>query len=174
MIRENMPMLTSSRLPLTSSFVENMKKNGFTSTIDRNNYQIYYQFVNKLHGIPHTGKTLLMVVLAKNKSFDFYSEVIDQDIQLIKAQSKETSKIYNQIVLQFKQVDEWNDTVKQDIESIINYVDNNRALIHITCGVIYQHQKIYYLRPKSKYPNKYYYFACQMINSLCGIVEEKT
>lgn len=169
---EGGPIYIKDRI-FTPSWIQKIKDEGFILAVDNSDFAIYYQFNSKLKWIVNSGDVFLCVVIAKNEDISFYNGKIDDEIRLIYQKEPKKFKVSKQIVLQFKRYQELNEAEINEITQIIHFKNNRQYLIHLTIGYIFEKSMIYFLYPKHKYPNKYYYFAGRYIQYLCGInVEE--
>ena len=157
----------------TASWINGLKDEGFQLANDEKDHMLYYQFTRKLKDIPSSGDVLLALVLAKETDFKFYQEALDLEMKRLYEQEPKHFKTKKQIVLQFKRYDQFNDDAKDEISQIINFKSNQQYLIHITVGYFFDQNMVYFVCPKHRFPNKYYYFACRYIKQLCGIKIEE-
>ncbi len=158
----------------TASWINGLKDGGFQLANDEPDHMLYYQFSKKLQGIPNSGDVLLALVIAKESDFQFYQDAIDLEIKRVYEHEPKHFKTKKQIVFQFKRYDQLNSDSKEEISHIINFKSNQQYLIHITVGYFFDENMIYFVCPKHRFPNKYYYFACRYIKQLCGLKIEET
>lgn len=156
----------------TTSWVEKIKENGFKLLSDEKDYMYFYLYTDKLNKISNRKDACISIVLAKNSSFDFYSEHLENEkIKLLSLEPK-GFKTKIQITLQFIMYDQMDEETTNKISRIINFKSNQQYLIHITVGYFSDQNMIYFLCPQKAYPSKYYYYACWYIKQLCE-VEDK-
>ncbi|HCZ24632.1 MAG TPA: hypothetical protein DHV05_07295 [Acholeplasmataceae bacterium] len=172
LLEEEGPIKLRGRI-FTASWINGLKDEGFQLAHDEKDHMLYYQFTRKLKGIPSSGDILLALVLAKEPDFKFYQEVLDVEMKRLYENEPKHFRTKKQIVLQFKRYDEFNDDSKDEISQIINFKNNQQYLIHITVGYFFDQNMVYFVCPKHRFPNKYYYFACRYIKQLCGIKIEE-
>lgn len=169
---EGGPIRIKDRI-FTPSWIQKIKDEGFILAADNQDFSLYYQFNSKLKWIVNSGDVFLCIVIAKHEGFSFYNGEVDNEIQLIQHKEPKKFRTSKQIVLQFKRYEKLTENEINEITQIIHFKNNRQYLIHLTIGYIFEKSMIYFLYPKHKYPNKYYYFAGRYIQYLCGInVEE--
>ena len=163
------PQHTNMRL-YTKAWLDRFINDGFTPGMNAVDFQIYYRVSKKLEGIANRGDVLDVVVIAKNEDFDFYGEEIDKEINSLQLIHHEKNRIKKIIVLQFKKYNEFSEEVELDIDKIINFSNQVHHLVHITAGFFPEKKMVYFLCPKKRYPNKYYYYACRQLKKYCGLL----
>jgi len=173
MLNDQQGPITIPRPIFTQSFIDAFKKDGFIEGLSETAFVLYYRFSKKVEGIVNSGQVLEVIVLAKNESVDFYSETIDKAIQNLYLKYKDEKKVKKQIVLQFKKYTKFDEDAKFEADKIINFKAANNYLVHITVAHIPKLNQIYYLRPKKRYPNKFYYYASTQIRKYCGLSEDE-
>ena len=169
-LEEHKPMKTEQPL-FTTSWIEGIKKDGFAVAQDHSTHMLLYKFHNKIEGIANSDKTLVFINIAKNESFDFYSEEIDNAMQAVYMHNKDFQKTNKQITLQFKKYNQLDEKAKTDAESAVLFKSGRQRLINFTIAYLDDLQSIYCICPKKRYPNKYVYFACQEIKRLSNVKE---
>lgn len=172
MLDDQMPPQTTIRSPFEPSFVEEITKLGLQKVIDRSTYTIYAALQTSLPWIRRVGPTLVMVLVGHSPTTELYSPAMDEDIQLIKTQLEGKKVILNQVMIQFKSINDLHITPQMEFNQIINYAENNRATIQIPVAYHATSKKAYFLRPASQYPNKFYYFAARLIEQLLMITKD--
>lgn len=172
LLEEEGPIKLRGRI-FTASWINGLKDEGFQLANDEKDHMLYYQFTRKLKGIPNSGDVLLALVLAKDADFKFYQDTLDIELKQLYEHEPKHFKTKKNIVLQFKRFDQLNDDSKDEISQIINFKNNQQYLIHITVGYFFDQNMVYFVCPKHRFPNKYYYFACRYIKQLCGIKIEE-
>ena len=172
LLEEEGPIKLRGRI-FTASWINGLIDEGFQLANDEKDHMLFYQFTRKLKGIPNSGDVLLTLVLAKDADFKFYHDALDIEMKRLYEQEPKHFKTKKQIVLQFKRFDQLNDDSKDEISQIINFKNNQQYLIHITVGYFFDQNMVYFVCPKHRFPNKYYYFACRYIKQLCGIKIEE-
>jgi hypothetical protein len=171
MLSDDMGLIKLPKRIFTSSWLTKMKESGYHQARELDDFMYFYQVVPKVRKHIIAKSVVLVSIIAKNEKLDFYSDVVDEEIKRIYENEKEANRSRTQIVLQFKKYQSFNQEVKDEIDKIINFKMGRNHLIHINIGYIVDQQAIYYLRPKRRYPNKYYYYATQLINEYCGIIK---
>ena len=165
------PIKVKQRI-FTKNWLEQMRNDGFKLAVDQNNYVIYYQIFKKLPHLVNANHVFFAIVIAKNEKVNFYDDEIEQEIRHIMMKEEHQHKIKKHLILQFKKFDQLDEASKDEIEQIINFKNGDYHIIHITVGFFPEDQKVYFLAPKKKYPNKYYYYMCQQIYRYIGIKVE--
>lgn len=148
----------------TRNWLYDLSDMGYILAKNTAKFQIYYQYFKKDSKLD-IKQTLIIIILAKRPDLDFYDTEVDLEIAEIH-RSLRKSKVRRQITLQFKRYDSLNKKVQNEIDQIINYRQGPNYMINITVGYDSESDLIYFLEPKKKYPNKYYYFACNYIREI--------
>ncbi len=156
----------------TQAWLDRFIKEGYTFGQETTQYVYYYRFISKLDHISNKGEVLECVFIAKRNAFDFYSEEVDREIDQILMLNNKGRNIKKIVVLQYKRYNELNDKVENEIDQIICFTNRFQYLIHITVGYFEKDNQVYFLNPKTKYANKYYYYGCQEIRKQIGLFEE--
>lgn len=172
LIEEEGPIKLRGRI-FTASWINGLKDEGFQLANDEKDHMLYYQFAKKLKFIPNSGDTLLAIVLAKDPQFQFYQDALDEEMKRVYEFEPKHFKAKKQIVLQFKRYETFDESTKEEISHIINFKNSQQYLIHITVGYFFEQNMIYFICPKHRFPNKFYYCACRYIKQLCGIKIEE-
>jgi len=155
----------------TKKWLNDFLVEGYKLARETTSYIIYYRFPEKLKMNRQKNDILECVIVAKVKSLDFYSEEIDKEIDQILIHNnrfKQTKKI---VVLQYKRYEAFSESTEKDIDSIICFSNRFHFLVNVTVGYFEKDNQVYFLTPKTKYPNKYYYYACQQIKKQVGMIE---
>jgi hypothetical protein len=169
MLNDNLGLIPITRQLFTKSWLESWEAKGYKELSSDLNHLAYYQYFTKISSKFRSSRTLIVIVVAKNETFDFYGNTIEEGIQSLLASHKEYRKVNKVITLQFQKFTEFNADNKEKIDKIINFKQGEQYLINLTIGYFPQTSEIYYLRPKKVYPNALYYHACQMISETCGV-----
>ncbi len=167
MIENKRPPYQLSKKLYTENWLKDIQ-NTYQLDVDNNQYQLYSTYVKKSHTPYFVKQTLVVVVVAKDPGFDFYSDDINHEIEKFHLSKL---KIRRQIVLQFKRYEHLDDVTISEIEQIINYKEGQNQIIHVTAGYSDKENKLYFLEPQKRYPSKYYLFTCQTILALSYISE---
>lgn len=170
MLNDQLGLIQLKKPIFTQSFIDQFIQDGFVEGSNHPDFILFYQFYPKIKSLVNSGQVLVCIVLAKKDNFDFYDEKLDQAIQSLYLNYKDGKKVKKQIVLQFKKFDTYNKESQDEINKIINFKVANNYLIHITIGYFYKQNQIYFLRPKKRYPNKYYYYAVELIKKYTGLM----
>jgi hypothetical protein len=173
MIKDSIGMTKISSKIFTQSWIDKFSSMGYTLFSDYSTHQIYYQFTKKLTGIANRGSVLLLIIISKTNNFDFYSTEVDKQIETLYMTQRNNKRIRKQITFQFIKQEENNLNIIDDMNKIICFKSGDNYLVNINVGYFYNTNEIYYLCPKRKYPNAYYFFACQEIKRMCGIIENE-
>lgn len=156
----------------TNSFISHFVNDGFLKGYEDKQFILYYRFTKKIKEIVKSGQVLEVIVLAKDEKGDFYNDKLDKAIRQLYLNYKDEKKVRKQIVLQFKKYQSLDDDAIDDANKIINFSAANNYLIHITIAYDAKTNQIYYLRPKKRYPNKFYYYAVTQINKYTWVRED--
>lgn len=164
------PLHTSKKL-FTTSWINDFKNDGFIVSQEHQTHILLYKYYKKLEGIPGSDSTIVFVVIAKQKSFNFYCDEIDQGIQAVYMNNKLFQKSTKQIVLQFKKYDQLDKATKEEIEAAILFKSGKQRIINLTAGYFENTQTVYSMCSLDKYPNKYIFYAAQEIRKYSYLKE---
>jgi hypothetical protein len=153
----------------TKSWLAQFETDGFKKTADTKDYMIFQQFYAKLKTITNSGHVMVSMIIAKHGEVDFYDEKIQKQIDDELNLYEDYKKVKKQIFIQFKRYNELDEVAQHEITQIVNYKHDNQYLIHMNVGYSYDEKKAYFLCPKKRYPNKYYYYTCQQVKKYCKI-----
>ena len=167
MIAEQQPPFSVSILPMNQSFIHELTKEGFTRGVDRPSHQIYFKHFRHLPFVKRTGPTMVWVILATHEEFNPYTEAIERDFEQIKLTLPQSTQVVNELTMVMRKLPTWDEKQREQIDRIVNFSLNNRAMVTIQFGQLPINQ-VYALRPKRQYPNKYYYAAMQIMFKLMG------
>lgn len=148
----------------TSDLDKSILETGHELLLDYTDFKVFYKLHSKISEIGKTGKVLTMYLVSDDMNFDFYSDKVSQAIDLVYQKLK--VHVSRQIIVQFKPYATFDLKAKEDIHRIINLVNGPMTIVQITAGYFSAENSIYYLRPKKRYPNRYYYYATKMIDSV--------
>ncbi len=165
MIQEEQPPFSVKTLPMSESFKTTILTHGFQKGIERPTHEIYYQVYAQLPYVKRTGTTVAWIIKLKEPSLNPYGEDLERDFQQIKLSFPKTTHILNELTMVVKTVETWNQKERENLDQIVNFSLNNRAMVTIQFGQL-PTKKVYALRPKLQYPNKYYYAAMQIMFKL--------
>ncbi|MGI6781540.1 MAG: hypothetical protein ACOX56_01695 [Acholeplasmataceae bacterium] len=149
-----------------------IKNEGFKLQSDAQNYSIYHKYIKVDRKVALVKKAMVIVVIAKNESVDFYADEIDKKIKKV-YHGNEYDKTEKHIVLQFKQYEALTPENILEIDQIINFRSGRFHAVQITCGYFPKTKEVYFLEPKRKYPSKFYYYACSLIKKYVGVLSNE-
>lgn len=172
MIDDQVPAQPAKIDPSSAEFTHQLKDDGFNVILTRPNFTYYARMYNSLPWINRAATTLVIIMVYHQSTADFYSQSIDQDVQYVKSQLEGKTPILNHVMIQIKTVSALTITPTIEFNQIINYSENNRAMIQLPVAYITSTSQAYCLRPLNKYPNKYYYYAVRLMEHLLGIKKE--
>ncbi len=153
----------------TKSWLSQFETDGYTKTLETNDYIVYLQFLTKLKNVSKSGHVMNVVVVAKHKDVDFYNEELQKHVEEKLREYDEHDKVSKHLFFQFKRYEKIDDHAKNEINQIVNYKHNNQHLIHINIGYSNEQGMAYFLCPIKRYPSKYYYYSCQQIKKYSKI-----
>jgi hypothetical protein len=165
------PLKTHGAL-FTPSWLDAFGKDGFTRLANTEDFVIYQQFHHKLKDVANSGYTMVNIVVAKHIDVDFYDPKIDTIIQEAFEGYKYRQRVKKSITIQFKRYPELTEQVKDEIMQVINFKHYQQHIVNITAGYFHDVKKVYFLCPKHRFPNRYYYYACKQIMKYSKIREE--
>ncbi|MBN3491146.1 hypothetical protein JV173_06485 [Acholeplasma equirhinis] len=155
--------------PFTPSFYTRLQRQGFLDKVEYDDFVIFYQFTKNLQSVRSRRLSFVAVILTTKPDFDFYQQKVNIALDMIYSNYSDRKKVRNQIVLQFRKYDTYSEEARNRADQIINFNETQSALIQINCDLYLNEGEIYHLRPKKVYPNKFYYYATNMIQKLCGV-----
>jgi hypothetical protein len=165
MIQEEQPPFSVNIPPMSKAFLSNIITNGFQKGVERPTHDIYYQIYTQLPYVKRTGPTVVWIIILKDSMISPYGEDIERDFQQIKLSFPKNTNILNELTIVAKHIEVWNQQQREKLDQIVNFSLNNRAMITIQFGQL-PTKKVYALRPKLQYPNKYYYSTMQIMFKL--------
>jgi hypothetical protein len=165
MIQEQQPPFSVKTLPMTQAFISVLVENGFLKGIERPTHDIYYQLYAQLPYVKRTGTTVVWIIKLKEPAMNPYGEDLERDFQQIKLSFPKNTNPLNELTMVVKQVEVWNQEEREKLDQVVNFSLNNRAMVTIQFGQL-PTKKVYALRPKLQYPNKYYYATMQIMFKL--------
>lgn len=151
----------------TTNLVKNILATGHELSLEYSDFRVFYKLHNKINEIGKTGKVLTLYLVSDDLNFDFYSDKVSQAIELVYQKLK--ANVSRQIIVQFKPYSTFDPKAKEDMHRIINLVNGPMTIVQLTAGYIQTENSIYYLRPQKRYPNRYYYYATKMIDSVVNL-----
>jgi hypothetical protein len=162
MIEENQPAFTAKVMPFEVGFINNLKEYQFTLGIQQTDYQIFYRVYRRLPWVERTQPTLVVIVLSQNPTLEIDSTSLEADLTSIKDKLNHQPQVQNELTLLIKKHENLTEEIKEKTHKIINFVYQNRAIVSIPC-VQLNDRRMYVLRPKKLYPNKYYYVLIKLL-----------
>lgn len=173
MLSEEVPPTKIEHKIFTQSWLNHISNIEYDKTFEDDHLLMFAKLIKKNKLMPSPQPVLSIILIAKDESYDFYSQQADDLInaQLRKYQQKD--KVNKLIVLQFKKYEKWTIEHKNECDQIINYRGGVQYMIHLTVGYFPKSSQIYYLRPIKRFPNKYYYYASLLIHQLCFMNSEE-
>jgi hypothetical protein len=156
-------------LLFTKSWLKKFETDGYKNSLETDDYIVFHKIHKKLDNIVSSGHVLEAIVVAKHNEVDFYSEEIETHIEEKINSYEYSNKVKKQIFIQIKRYDELTESIQSEINEIINYKYNNQYFIHLNVGYSHKDNKVYFLCPKKRYPNKFFYYACQQVKKYCKI-----
>ena len=165
------PIKTHGAL-FTPSWLTAFDNDGFVKLANTNDFLIYQQFHHKLKDIANSGYTVVNIVVAKHEDVDFYDPKIDSIIQQSFEAYKYKQRVKRSITIQFKRYPELTEQIRDEIMKVINFKHYQQHIVNITVGYFHEDKKVYFLCPKHRYPNRYYFYACKQIMKYSKIKEE--
>ncbi len=153
----------------TTSWIDSFKRDEFIQGPEYADYTYFYKFIKKSNELIRTKNTFLCIVIAKNSHFDFYGDAIDREIQTIFMNYKDSKKIKKQVVIQYKKYEEFSKSIKNQADQIINFKFIDQYIVHVNVAYFAKESRIYYLHPQKRFPNKYYYYACKLIEKYSNV-----
>lgn len=153
----------------TKSWLNKFEKDGYKKSLETDDFIVFHTVHSKLINIVNSGHVLEAIIVAKKNQVDFYSEEIETHIQDSINNYEYSNKVKKQIFIQIKRYEALTESKQNEISEIINYKYNNQYFIHLNVGYSYKENKVYFLCPKKRYPNKFYYYACQQAKKYCKI-----
>lgn len=164
MLEDDLPPLETKKDILSTEWQLNFSNEGFIKHLGTSRYSIYYQIPKKDSPYKSFGKTLLCIVVNNDPKLDLYSKTIQNEIKKIYDKiEKDYPKLKKEVVIQFKEYEKFNDEAKKELQKILSFKQDSFTLVNITVGYFPKTKRVYYLRPKKRYPNKHYYLACKLI-----------
>lgn len=168
----NEPELKKARKQLyTTSWLDRLKKQGYEVVQEDLKHIMFCKYFNKLPNLRNSDPTLVFITVAKNNTFDFYSDEVDQGLAATYMMHKSYEKVTRRITLQFKKYDKINEKAIKEVETAILYQAGRQSVINLS--FVYEDSKQILLRLNTGgwYPNKYVYFAFDECKRLCDIKE---
>ena len=164
MLEEDLPPIKTKKEILSDSWQQLFLKDGFKKYVNTTKYAIYYQIPDKESPFYNFGKTMLFIVVNKDKDLDLYGTTIQNKIKEIYTKiEKDYPRIKKEVVIHFKEYERFDDESKKELQKVLNFKQDTFTLINITVGYFKDKKQVYYLRPEIRYPNKFYYLACDLI-----------
>lgn len=164
MLDEDLPQIKAQRNMFTSNWEESFLDEGFLLHTKNASFSIYYQITDKDSTYKSFGKSLFCIVVNKTEKLDLYNSQIQDSIKKIYDENeKKYSRLKKEFVVQFKKYKTFNDETKKEIQKILNFKQDSFSIVNLTVGYFEDSNKVYYLRPEKRFPNRYYYLICKFI-----------
>ncbi len=163
--------LESSNKLFTSSWIEQLKDDGYDLVQEDMRHILLCKYYKKLPDLSKSDQSLVFLVIAKNKSFDFYGDEVDNGMQAYYMKHKEYEKIEKRITLQYKKYDMIDDKATEEVETVILYQTGKQILINLSFVYCEDKGSIFGLNPDKWFPNRYTYFAFNECKRICDIKE---
>lgn len=169
MLLDDMKPIKLNNRIYTKNWINKIETQGFILDKDEESFSLYYKFDKKLSNYGRTGHALTAIIIAKNESFDFYDNKIDKHVEALYEKYPKERQVKKQIILQFKMYEAYKEEYKEKADEIINFKNGVHYFINISIAYFKDDNTIYFLRPKKRFPHKYYHYATSLIFQLCGI-----
>lgn len=172
MLIDNIEPKTPYKKLYTSTWLKQFSEKGFEKTMDNDDFVIYHKFYDKIPKFGRTGRVLIAFVVSKNEAYDFYDLRVNDQIENIYQNYKYQKRVKKQLIIHFKKYQNYEEKLKEELTHIINFKNGDYVYINLPIGYFVSENKVYFLRPKKKFPNKYYYYAVQLANDYSYIKDE--
>lgn len=154
----------------TTSWIDHLKNDGYELVQEDMKHVLLCKYHKKLPKISNSEPTLVFLVVAKNKDFDFYGDEVDKGTQYYYMNHNDHEKVIKRVTLQFKKYDMIDDKARQEVETAILYETGKQTLVNLT--FIYNDKGgLLTLDPDGWYPNRYAYYAFKESKRICDIKE---
>lgn len=150
------------------SVVENVKyfyNQGYQSFISTQDFTLLYKHVVDKSLKVKKIKKLYVVVLIKNKGYDFYHKNIHDEINKLEDSFKRKDFPSKYIITAYKEVDHMTDGYIKEIGEVVSYSVYKQTYVQINVGLAKDEKKAYFLYSNSYYPNSYYKEAVDSIKN---------
>lgn len=107
-----------------------------------------------------------IVAIIKDNEIGFYSDILNDFYKKIWMEHEAKYHISKQVILQFKMYDEFSEEHKVKLDEIIAFREGINYLITINAGYFMKKNTFYFLHSKDYYPNIYYKYAVDLIESI--------
>jgi len=164
-------LLKSSNQLFTTSWIDYLKSDGYELVQEDMRHILLCKYYKKLPNSSHSDETLVFIVIAKHKSFDFYGDEVDNGMQAFYMKHKAYEKVNKRITLQLKKYDMIDEKAKEEVESAILFQAGKQILVNLTFVYCPDEASLLGLNPKDWYPNRYTYFAFNECKRICDIKE---
>ncbi len=162
MLDEQLPPFAIQSPVQSKAFLHNLEKYQFQLETETNAFQLFTRIYDHLPWVARTQTSLILIVLIKDQSMTLTDDRLELVIQQYKTNLKLKKEIQNELTLLFYQAPFLTEELKEKTQQIINFSLQNRAIITIPCLQIGD-KKIYTLRPKRLFPNKFYYVLIKLL-----------
>jgi hypothetical protein len=162
MLDEQLPPFVIQSPIQSKAFLNNLDKYQFQLETETKEFQLFARVYDRLPWVARTQSSLIFVVLIKDQSIAITDERLESVILQYKTNLKLKKEIQNELTLLFYQAPFLTEELKEKTQRIINFSLQNRGIITIPCLQIGE-TKIYALRPKRLFPNKFYYVLIKLL-----------
>ncbi len=162
MLDEQLPPFIIQSPIQSKAFLNNLDKYQFQLEAETKEFQLFARVYDRLPWVARTQSSLIFIVLIKDQSITITDERLESVIHQYKAKLKLKKEIQNELTLLFYQAPFLTEELKEKTQRIINFSLQNRGIITIPCLQIGE-TKIYALRPKRLFPNKFYYVLIKLL-----------
>lgn len=154
-----------------TKWIQKMIRMGYKLAYEQKGNTVLYKYYKKLEDTGKSDNTLVLINIAFDDKYDFYSDETDKMIQSIYVNNKDFQKITRQITLQFRKHDVYDDFVKSEVETMIAFHLKAQTILNLTTVYLEDNQSVVSPIPKDKYPNRYVYFAANEIRRIVDLKE---
>lgn len=166
MLQEDLPPIELTQILFDNNWKQKLTNKNFTLHEKTSEMELYYVFANRKNEYKQFGRAMICVVVNKEVDLELYDDKVQQSIKRIYEKNDKQTKVKNEIVIHFKTYETLDDKAKTEIQKIIAFKQDLFSITNITVGFIKDINKVYYLRPERRFPNKQYFLACQLIKEL--------
>jgi hypothetical protein len=162
MLDEQLPPFIIQSPIQSKAFLNNLDKYQFQLETETKEFQLFARVYDRLPWVARTQSSLIFIVLIKDQSITITDERLESVILQYKTNLKLKKEIQNELTLLFYQAPFLTEELKEKTQRIINFSLQNRGIITIPCLQIGE-TKIYALRPRRLFPNKFYYVLIKLL-----------
>lgn len=166
MLNEDLPPINTTQTLFDNKWRQTLSEKGLELHEKTSELEIYYIFASKDNQFKQLNRTMISIVINHSDKLDLYDDKIQQSIKRIYEKNEKQTKVKNEIIIHFKTYETLDDKSKEEIQKIIAFKQDLFSITNITVGFIKDINKVYYLRPEKRFPNKQYYLTCELIKEL--------